>query len=148
MTANIATCSHDKPLKDPNPHIKKLLIFSDEEKYCMVPINAPAKPESINPKITKELDDLTRDAKIKIKNKATIDPRNEAQIINHGLFKYKSNPINEHKNITMATPKLAIDVTPNTEGSANGFLNNSCIKNPAIGNATPTKHAVIDLGNL
>ncbi|GEM51894.1 hypothetical protein EB1_16840 [Empedobacter brevis NBRC 14943 = ATCC 43319] len=46
----------------------------------------------------------------------------------------------------MATPKLAIDVIPKTEGSANGFLNNSCIKKPEIGNEIPTKRAVNDFG--
>jgi len=113
-----------------------------------MPIKAPVNPLIINPKITNEAEDLIFEAKLKISNNAKNEPTNEAKIISQGLFKYISNPKIEKRKITTPTPKLAIDVTPKTEGSANGFLNNSCIMKPEIGKAMPTKTAAIDFGNL
>lgn len=49
--------------------------------------------------------------------------------------------------ITIATPKLAPELIPNTNGPANGFLNRVCINNPEIPNPEPTKIAVKALGN-
>ena len=51
-------------------------------------------------------------------------------------------------NIKSATPKLAPDEIPNTNGPANGFLNNVCINKPLIANPDPTRIAVIALGSL
>lgn len=146
--ANTPTCSHDNPLIEPNPHIKNVLILSEVEKYCINPINATVNPDNINPRITNEADDLTLFKNRSIKNKAKIEPIKDANIKSHGLFNHVSNPNVVNRKTTIATPKLAIDVTPNTDGSAKGFLNNSCIKNPAIGNDRPIKTAVILLGNL
>ena len=101
---------------------------------------------NIKPKITNDADDLILVAKLKINTKATRDPNNEARIINQGELRYTSNPKIENKKITVPTPKLAIEVTPKTDGSANGFLNNSCIKKPATGRAIPTKIAAIAFG--
>ena len=81
-------CSHDNPLKEPNPQIKKDLILSDGAKYCIIPIKAPDKPANINPKITNDEADFTRNEKATTINKATIAPINEAIIVIHGLFKY------------------------------------------------------------
>lgn len=47
---------------------------------------------------------------------------------------------------SIATPKLAPDVIPNTCGPASGFLNNVCINIPATDKPAPTKTAVIALG--
>lgn len=107
---------------------------------------AAVKPVNINPKITNDADDLTLFANININNNAINDPNNEDNIITHGLFNKVVNPNVANKKTIIATPKLAIDVTPKTDGSANGFLNNSCIRNPAVGNERPTRTAVTLFG--
>ncbi len=56
-----------------------------------MPINAPAKPAIINPIITKDADDLTRNDNEITKNKATIAPKNEAIIVIQGLLRNSSN---------------------------------------------------------
>lgn len=139
-------CSQDNPLIDPNPQTKYVLILSEGAKYCIIPINAPANPAIIKPIMTKEVEDLTRKESEITKNKAMIAPIKEATMVIQGLLRNSSKPIIEKRKITMATPKLAIDVIPKTEGSANGFLNNSCIRKPEIGNEIPTKRAVNDFG--
>lgn len=48
--------------------------------------------------------------------------------------------------ITKATPKLAPELIPRTNGPASGFLNKVCINNPEIPNPEPTKMAVKALG--
>ena len=59
------------------------------------------------------------------------------------------NPVNAEKLKTKkATPKLAPELIPNTNGPANGFLNRVCINKPHIDKPDPTKIAVIALGNL
>lgn len=50
--------------------------------------------------------------------------------------------------IRTATPKLAPEEIPKTNGPANGFLNNVCINKPLIANPDPTKQAVIAFGSL
>jgi hypothetical protein len=50
--------------------------------------------------------------------------------------------------INNATPKLAPEEIPKTNGPANGFLNKVCINKPLIDNPDPTKTAVIALGIL
>ena len=45
-----------------------------------------------------------------------------------------------------ATPKLAPDEIPKTEGPANGFLKKVCNNNPLTANAAPEKTAVIACG--
>ena len=57
-------------------------------------------------------------------------------------------PIKDDPNINKATPKLAPELIPSTNGPANGFLNNVCINNPLIDNPEPTKTAVIAFGIL
>lgn len=57
-------------------------------------------------------------------------------------------PKNEAPNINMATPKLAPELMPSTNGPANGFLNKVCINSPLIDNPDPTIIAVIAFGNL
>jgi len=50
--------------------------------------------------------------------------------------------------IKIATPKLAPEEIPNTNGPAKGFLNSVCINKPAIDKPDPTSIAVIALGSL
>ena len=57
-------------------------------------------------------------------------------------------PNNPEPKITKATPKLAPELIPNTNGPANGFLKRVCIKRPDIPSPEPTKIAVIAFGNL
>ena len=50
--------------------------------------------------------------------------------------------------IIKATPKLAPEVIPRTNGPANGFLKSVCISNPEIPKPEPTKMAVKAFGSL
>lgn len=50
--------------------------------------------------------------------------------------------------MTKATPRLAPELMPKTNGPANGFLNIVCINKPEIPKPEPTKMAVNALGNL
>lgn len=86
--AKILICCQDNPLNEPNPQIKKALILSDGAKYCIIPINAPDKPEIINPKITNDAADFTRNENTITINKAVIAPKKEAIIVIQGLFRY------------------------------------------------------------
>ena len=60
----------------------------------------------------------------------------------------KNPPNTEEPNIKSATPKLAPEETPNTNGPASGFRNKVCINNPHIDKPEPTKTAVIAFGIL
>jgi hypothetical protein len=60
----------------------------------------------------------------------------------------KKLPKRDEPKISKATPKLAPEEIPNTNGPANGFLNNVCINNPEIDSPDPTKIAVIAFGIL
>ena len=60
----------------------------------------------------------------------------------------RNPPKKEEPKISNATPKLAPEEIPRTNGPANGFLNKVCINKPLIDNPDPTKIAVIALGNL
>lgn len=57
-------------------------------------------------------------------------------------------PKNDDPKINKATPKLAPEEIPKTNGPANGFLNKVCINNPLIDKPEPTNIAVIAFGNL
>ena len=58
-------------------------------------------------------------------------------------------PVNVEKlNTKNATPKLAPELIPNTNGPAKGFLNRVCINKPLIDKPDPTSIAVMALGNL
>ena len=60
----------------------------------------------------------------------------------------KTPPKIPEPKMTNATPRLAPELIPNTNGPANGFLNKVCINNPEIPRPEPTKMAVKALGNL
>lgn len=65
------------------------------------------------------------------------------------IKKVAKNPPNiEDPRITKATPRLAPEVIPSTNGPAKGFLNKVCISNPEIPSPEPTNIAVIAFGNL
>lgn len=63
-------------------------------------------------------------------------------------FAKKKPPKREDPRINSATPKLAPEEIPNTNGPANGFLNKVCINKPATDKPEPTNSAVIAFGNL
>ena len=58
----------------------------------------------------------------------------------------KLPPKSEIPNIKIATPRLAPELMPNTNGPAKGFLNKVCISKPLIESPEPTNIAVIDFG--
>ena len=60
----------------------------------------------------------------------------------------KIPPNKEEPKINNATPKLAPEEIPKTNGPANGFLNKVCINNPLMDNPEPTIIAVIAFGIL
>lgn len=108
---------------------------------------ADENPAIIIPTMIKALVEFNLAEKNTIKSKANKAPKNEAKLINHELFINEVNPKIDDKKITKATPKPAADVIPKTEGSANGFLNNSCNIKPLNGKAIPAKIAAKVFGN-
>ena len=60
----------------------------------------------------------------------------------------KTPPKIDDPKINNATPKLAPEEIPKTNGPANGFLNKVCISKPLIDNPDPTRIAVIAFGIL
>lgn len=60
----------------------------------------------------------------------------------------KTPPNKDAPKIKKATPKLAPEEIPKTNGPANGFLNKVCINKPLIDKPDPTKTAVIAFGIL
>jgi len=60
----------------------------------------------------------------------------------------KKPPNIDEPKIKIATPKLAPEEMPKTNGPASGFLNKVCISKPQIDKPEPTKTAVIAFGIL
>lgn len=60
----------------------------------------------------------------------------------------KTPPNNPEPSITKATPKLAPELRPSTNGPAKGFLNKVCINNPETPSPEPTSIAVMAFGSL
>ena len=60
----------------------------------------------------------------------------------------KRLPNKPEPRITRATPKLAPELMPKTNGPANGFLKSVCINNPDMPKPEPTNIAVMAFGNL
>ena len=54
----------------------------------------------------------------------------------------------EIPNTNKATPKLAPELIPRTNGPARGFLNKVCINKPQIDKPEPTNTAVMAFGSL
>ena len=62
-------------------------------------------------------------------------------------IKEEKNPPNKPEpKMSKATPRLAPEEIPNTNGPAKGFLNRVCINNPQIAKPEPTMIAVIAFG--
>src|SRR5690606_15984099 len=99
-------------------------------------------PTMINPAVEFNLDE-----KKTMIISPSMAPQNEARQSNHGLLSMELNPKTEDRKITIPTPSPEAEVIPKTEGSANGFLNNSCNKSPLTGSAIPAKIAAIVLGS-
>lgn len=114
----------------------------------MIPIKAAENPASIIPIMINDVVEFNLDEKKTIINNASIAPQNEARQMIHELFIQEPKPNTEARNITIATPSPEADVIPKTDGSANGFRNNSCNNKPLIGRAIPASKAAIVLGNL
>ena len=77
-------------------------------------------------------------------------PKLEAITILHLEINVVANnpPNNPEPKMTSATPRLAPDEIPRTNGPAKGFLNSVCMSRPEIPKPEPTRMAVIALGNL
>ncbi len=60
----------------------------------------------------------------------------------------KKPPKTDDPIIISATPKLAPDVMPKTNGPANGLRNKVCINKPDMPKPEPTNMAVMAFGNL
>lgn|SRR5690554_2100401 len=111
-------------------------------------MSAAEKPAIIIPTMMSEPVEFNFEAKKTISNKAKNAPTKEAIQISQELFNQAVIPNADDKKITIATPNPAAEVIPKTDGSANGFRNNSCNNNPLIGNEIPAKTAAKVLGNL
>lgn len=146
MKEKTPICDQESPDIDPNVQIKKDLIFSDGAKNCKTPMMAEANPAIIIPMMIKPAVELIREEKNTIIINPIIAPIKDAKHNNHGLFKSEFNPKMADKKITMATPNPDAEVMPKTDGSAKGFLNNSCKSKPLTGKAIPAKMAAIVLG--
>ncbi len=72
---------------------------------------------------------------------AAIGNENEAKV-----SEIKNPPKKLEPNNNRATPKLAPEEIPNTNGPANGFRNKVCINKPLTDNPEPTIIAVIAFG--
>lgn len=107
---------------------------------------AVEKPAIIIPIMINAAVELSFVEKNTMTNKANKAPTKEAKQINQELFNQAEKPKIEDKKITTATPKPAAALIPKTEGSANGFRNNSCNNHPLIGKEIPAKIAAMALG--
>ena len=111
---------------------------------------AAVKLPNINPIIKIDMVFFTLFATIITANKTNKAPK-LAAIANAQLenaFDNNTPPNKELPKIKKATPKLAPEEIPKTNGPANGFLNNVCISKPLIDKPEPTKIAVIAFGIL
>lgn len=109
---------------------------------------AEVKEPNINPIIKIDMVFLTLLAAIITAVKTINEPKLAAIAIAQFEKDIEINkpPNNPVPKISKATPKLAPDDIPNTNGPARGFLNKVCINNPQIDRPEPTIIAVIALG--
>ena len=103
---------------------------------------------NINPIIRIAIVSLTLEDTTITANKTKKLPKLAAITILHLEIKKlaKTPPNNPEPKITKATPKLAPELIPRTNGPANGFLNKVCINKPEMPKPEPTKMAVKALG--
>lgn len=110
---------------------------------------AAVKLPNINPMIKIDMVFLTLLAAKMTADKTKKEPKLEAIAIDQlEDSKNRKLPKKEEPKMSNATPKLAPEEIPNTNGPANGFLNKVCINKPLIDNPEPTNIAVIAFGNL
>ena len=107
---------------------------------------AAAKPAIMIPMMINAVVEFNLAEKNTMTVKAEIAPKKDAIQISQELLTQSVKPSTADKNITNATPSPDAEVIPKTEGSANGFLNNSCNIKPLTGSAIPAKTAAIVLG--
>lgn len=105
---------------------------------------------NINPIISIAIVSLTLEDTIKTASSTKKLPKLAAITILHFEINNEAKipPKKPEPNITKATPKLAPELIPKTNGPASGFLNKVCINSPEIPKPEPTKMAVKALGNL
>lgn len=109
---------------------------------------AAANPAIIIPMIISAVVEFNLAEKNIISVKASSAPKKEAVQISQELLIQSVKPSTAERKITKATPKPEAEVIPSTDGSASGFLNNSCKSNPLTGSAIPLSTAAKVLGSL
>lgn len=114
----------------------------------MIPISAAENPASIIPIIINDVVEFNLEENRTMMISASIAPQKDAKQMSQELLSQEPNPNTEARNIIIATPNPEAEVMPKTDGSANGFLNNSCSSKPLTGNAIPANKAAMALGNL
>lgn len=112
-------------------------------------IKAPVKLPNIKPMIKMAMVFFTFWATTRTVSKIIKDPRLPAITKLKGLlFSHKKPPPSrELPKISTATPKLAPELIPRTNGPAKGFLNKVCIRSPLTLSPEPTKIAVMAFGS-
>lgn len=108
---------------------------------------AAVNPAIIIPMIINAEVEFSRFEKKTMSSKAKKLPIKDTMAISHELLAQADKPKMVDRKITIATPKPEADVIPKTDGSANGFRNNSCNKNPLMGKEIPAKTAAKVLGS-
>lgn len=147
MITKTPICVQESPDMEPNVQIKNALIFSEGAKNCKTPMIAEASPATIIPTMINPAVELNLDEKKTMILNPNMAPQKDAKHKSQGLFSIEVNPRTDERKIIIATPSPEADVIPKTDGSANGFLNNSCNKSPLTGKAIPAKIAAMVLGN-
>ena len=142
--------SQDKFPKLPKPQKMYCCNCCAEPKYDSTLTMAAVILANIRPIIRIAMVSLTFIDTIKTARRTRKLPALAAITILHFDIKKVANtpPKTDDPRIISATPKLAPELIPNTNGPANGFLNKVCIKRPEIPKPEPTKIAVNAFGNL
>ena len=141
---NTVILSFDKPENVPNDQIMNCFTLSETEKYSKKLINELDNDESKMPMMIKVVLDFKKlwinNNKIRQINAPIKAEKAKVQLLHNAI------PIVLPKiNINRATPNPENDEIPKIEGSAKGFLNNSCSIKPETGNVIPQKIAAKDL---
>lgn len=118
-------------------------------KYDNTLTTAAVMLPNINPMMRMAIVSLTLLETANTANNTKKLPRLAAITMLHFDIKYvaKTPPNNPEPKIIIATPKLAPELIPSTNGPAKGFLNKVCINKPEMPNPDPTSIAVIAFGS-
>ena len=100
---------------------------------------------NINPIIRMAIVSLTLEATMITANNTRKLPKLDA-IANEYEVLINCNPIRELPIMSMATPRLAPELIPSTNGPASGFLKSVCINRPDMDKPHPTNMAVSAFG--